>query len=612
MTLPVESRSPIDLLEKAWSLEPLAMWSERFAALDQLEELLDAGTAPEPPPGRDWRLELLAERAIDAGRMMRLDEALELVAEVQREADESHQIALGRAQLAAGQALAWTGTESAAEEADRAFADAAERFAALGNREWRGSALLRRGYSVWFQSVGNVPRAEELVREAVETYEPGSKRIPAALAYYADVLTDLGEFDSADRVLEEAKALAERDGIRKALSELAWTKASVAAGRGDSRATERLLREAERGLVDTEWSDGHIGTTLFLDAAELLDRVGLTDQAWEYFERGRERAGDENEEVMQAHATLLARSGDPLLALDALQELVRGDWLEKRRVWRHLLLTAWATFRAGRDGAGELAARGFDQAVACGGMRIARAGEADLTAALAPLAERAGSVPARELLLADRELIVRLFGTPSVVRADGVPVELPAGMPGELVRMLALHEHGLSVDIVLEAFFPGAPASTSRQRLRQVLTRLRSAAGPVVLRDEDHLRLTPAWVDAREFLSVAGRVRGASGARAVQLAYAALAVHDGPFLPTDRYAEWAEESRGQIEYRHLALLELIAADAVARGSHQEALTALDAAEELDPGDPDRETRIAEQLQELGHARTAEYRARRGR
>ena len=607
---PEEPTDPNALLERAWALEPLALWSERSAALDRLEELLAANAAPEPPPGRNWHLELLAERAVDAGRMLRLEEALELAGRVLREADESQRVALGRAQLAAGQALAWTGTESATQEADRAFADAAERFAALGNREWRGSALLRRGYSVWFQSVGDVPRAEELVREALKTYEPGSKRIPAALAYYADVLTDLGDFDAADRILEEARVLAERDGIRKALSELAWTKASVAAGRGDSRATERLLREAERGLVDTEWSEGHIGTTLFLDAAELLDRVGLTAQAWEYFERGRERAGDENEEVMQARATLLARSGDPMLALDALQELVRGDWLEKRRVWRHLLLTAWATFRAGRGGAGELTARAFEQAVACGGMRIARAGEADLTAALAPLAQRAGSAPARELLLAGRELIVRLFGTPTVVRPDGTLVELPAGMPGELVRMLALHEHGLSVDVVLEAFFPGAPASTSRQRLRQVLTRLRSAAGVVVLRDEDHLRLAPAWVDAREFLSVADRVRGASGPRAVQLAYAAVALHDGPFLPTDTYAEWAEESRAQIEYRHLALLELIAADAAPRGSHQEALTALDAADELDPGDPDRETRIAEQLRELGHSRTAEYRASR--
>ncbi len=601
---------PAELLTRAWELEPLALWADRAAALDRLQELLQTQAAPSCPPGRDWHLELLAERAIDAGRMLRLDEALELVGEVVRKADPSHQIALGRAQLAAGQALAWTGTEAATEEADRSFAEAAERFAAIGSRDWQGSALLRRGYAVWFQSVGNLPRAELLIRQALDTYEPGSPRIPAALSYYADVLIDLGEFDAADQALEEARLLAERDGIRKALGELTWSKAAAAAGRGDARATERLLREAERETSNSEWSEGHMGNSLLLEAAELLDRVGLTDQAWEYFDRGRERAGDGNEEVMQARATLLARSGDPLDAIDALQELVRGDWLEKRRVWRHLLLIAWATFRAGRGGAGELAARAFEQAIACGGMRIAQAGEAELTAGLAPLAERSGSAPARELLLAGRSLIVRLFGTPSVVDANGATVELPAGMPGELVRMLALHEHGLSVEVVLEAFFPEAPPASGRQRLRQVLTRLRAVAGPVVTRDGDHLRLAPAWVDVREFLTATDRVRSARGARAVQLAYAALALHDGPLLPTDRYAAWAEEIRDQIEYRYLATLDLIAADAIARGSHREALTALESAEQHDPGNADREARIAQELQQLGQARAAEYLARR--
>ena len=601
---------PAELLEQAWALEPLAAWSERAASLDRLQELLASRAAPAPPPGRDWSLELLAERAIDAGRMMRTEEALALVDEVLRQADPAYDIAIGRAQLAAGQALAWTGTEAATHEADRAFADAADRFAAIGSRDWQGSALLRRGYAVWFQSVGNLPRAELLIREALDTYEPGSPRIPAALSYYADVLTDLGKFDDADRALEEARLLAERDGIRKALGELAWSKAAVAAGRDDARATERLLREAERETGDSEWSEGHLGNSLLLDAAELLDRVGLTDQAWEYFERGRERAGDGNEEVMEARATLLARSGDPLEALDALQELVRGNWLEKRRVWRHLLLTAWATFRAGRGGAGELAARAFEQVIGSGGMRIAEAGEAQLTAALAPLAERSGSAPARDVLLAGRELVVRLFGTPSVVRADGSAIELPAGMPGALVRMLALHEHGLSVDVVLEAFFPDTPPATVRQRLRQVLTRLRAAAGPVVIRDEDHLRLVSAWVDVREFLAVTDRVRGARGARAVQLAYAGLALHNGPFLPTDPYAGWAEETRSQVEYRQLAMLDLIAADAITRGSHREALTALEVAEQHDPGNSEREARIAEQLQHLGHAAAAEFLARR--
>ena len=226
-----------------------------------------------------------------------------------------------------------------------------------------------------------------------------------------------------------------------------------------------------------------------------------------------------------------------------------------------------------------------------------------IAAALAPLAEAAGSAVARELLLADRELIVRLFGTPTVIAADGSPIRLPPGMPGELVRLLALHEHGLPIDFVLEQFFPEATPTVGRQRLRQVLMRLRTAAGDIVVRNGEILQLVPAWVDVREFLAIGNRVRGAIGTRAVQLAYAALALRTGPLLPSDPYAGWAEEPRAQVRYRYLALLDLVARDAAARHSHQEALTALEAALEEDPDDDHHRRARAEQLRALGSHHT---------
>ncbi len=593
------------LLDHAWDLEPWARYAERAATLDRLQALLDEADVDPPPSGRDWHLELLAERAIDVGREQRLDRALLLVEQVLATADDSHQIALGRAQLASGQALAWVGTDEATRQSNRAFAEAAELFAALGNREWQGSALLRRGYSACYQ-YGDLVAAEALIREALATYEPGSDRLPGAMTPYADVLIDLGEFERAEQALDEA---AELTGVEKVRAEIAFGRARIAAGRGDARATERLLREAEREAARLEWFDTHIGLSFLLEAAELLDRVGLVEQAQAYLERGRERAGDDNEEVMQTAAVMRARSGDPGRALEGLQELARGSWLEKRVIWRHTLLTAWASFRAGRHGAGALAARALAQAVDCGTVRIAVAGEPEIVAALASLAELSGSEEAREQLLAGRPLLVRLFGMTTVSTADGTRLTLPAGMPGELVRMLALHEHGLPVDLVLETFFPDATPSAARQRLRQVLTRLRASAGDLILRDGETLRLLPAWVDVREFLAADGRVRGAHGARAVQLAYGALALRTGPLLPADPYAEWAASTRDQVRYRLLALLDLVAADAVARGSHQEALTAMELAYEEDPEGSGRRDAISEQLQALGRPAAAEYRAR---
>ncbi len=596
---------PALLLQRAWDLEPWGRYGERSAALDALERLIATGTASAPLPGRDWRLELLAERAIDVGREGNVNQALTLVDEVRLAAGPAHEIALARAMLAMGQALAWVGTDVATREVHRAFAEAAERFAALGEREWHGSALLRRGYSASYQH-GDLQEAADLIREAVATYPPDSMRLAGALGCFADVLIELGEFEEGDTVLDRAIAVAERFGFAKAATDATWARAHIAAGRGDARATERLLREAEREAVTQEWFDTHIGRTFLLDAAELLDLVGLTDQARGYFERAGDHQGVDRGELLPTSAVLRARSGDPGLALSELQEIVRHDWLEKRLTWRHTLLTAWATFRSGREGAGELAARALEQAVASGSIRVAQAGEPHITAALAPLAEAAGSPSAREVLLQGRLVIVKLFGKPTFTAADGSSIRVPAGMPGQLMRWLALHEHGLAVDVVLEQFFPDTPPTVARQRLRQVLNRLRSSAGDVVVREGETLSLIPAWVDVNEFLIAANRVRAATGARAMQLAYAALAVHNGPLLPSDPYEAWADDIRDQVRYRYLALLDLVAADAVARGSHQEALTALEAAAEVDPDAEERRGAMAAQVRALNRRRPVDW------
>jgi DNA-binding SARP family transcriptional activator/tetratricopeptide (TPR) repeat protein len=596
---------PAALLERAWSLEPALRLSERIQALDRLHELLERGPAPADAPGRSWQLELLAEWAINAAANTHLEQATELADRVLEQADPAHQIAITRALMARGRVLAWTGTAGATVRADRIFAEVAERCRALEHREWLGFTLFWRGNTIYYRQ-GDLSRGAELMREALDVLGPDSPRRSTVLDFYGEVLTDLGEWEAAEAILAEALELADRDHDAKSRAYAMWSQARVASARGDAFVTERLLREVERDAGD--WFETHIGVAFLTDAVELLDRVGLTVEADAYLRRAAERMPDD-ENVRQARATMLARSGDPWEALEALEELARGDWLEKRLIWRHTLLMAWATFRAGRDDAGELAARALAQARVSGGVRVAQAGESELTAALTPLAELAGSELARALVLDGRTLLIRLFGTPSVTRHDGTRVPLPAGKPGELVRMLALHEHGLPVDAVLEAFFEDAPPAAARQRLRQVLTRLRSAAGEIVVRDGDTLRLAPAWVDVQAFLTAADRVRTTRGIRSVRRAYAALALHGGPLLPGDRYASWAKEIRDQVEYRHLSLLDLVAADATARGSHQEALTALDAAVGEDPDDVSRYSAIADQLLALGRHGTAQYLAR---
>lgn len=590
-------------LARARDAQPAMRLAERTTALDEAERLLDAGAAT-LPAGPDWRAQIVAERALDAARLNRVEVAHRLADAVLDREGTQDPVARARALEARGWALGWTGTEAATARADRVLAEAAENYAELGEPEWQGYAIFWRANAVHFQN-GRLAVAHALMQDSLEILGPDSPRRSTVLSFYADVLINAGDYAAAEAAITETMALADRDDDAKSRGYGHWSAAKLASARGDAMATERSLREAERD--GAEWFAMHTGVTFLADAAELLDRVGLTEEAHKYLARAEERDGDD-EFVHQARAVLLATSGDPLEALDALQEIARGDWLEKRLLWRHTLLRAWATFRAGRTDAGTLAAQALDQATASDPV-LALASEPELTRALLPLAELAGSGHARAALADGRMFLVRLFGEPRVTRVDGRSVVLPGGKPAELVRYLAVRPHGASVEEVLDAFFGDTDPAVARNRLRQLLHRLRTVASDLVLREEDRLRLAPAWVDILEFTVAADRVRSARGALGVRRAYAALALWSGPPLPTDPYADWAGELRRRLEYLHATLLDLIAEDAEDRGSHQEAATALTAALTLDPHDRERYERLADQLLALGRRATAEHLAR---
>ncbi len=546
---------PERLLEHAWALEPALALVERTATLDRLADLLADDGAPAPPDGRDWQLELWAERAIDASAADRVEAALELAGRVLADPDGPSAIALARATLARGRALAGSGTDETAHMADGVLVEATERFAALGHTKWQGFAVYWRGHAIYFEN-GRLLEAEALMAEALEILPYSSPRRATVLDLYAAVLVDLGEFDRADAVLDEAYRIAETLADPMSRAYVTWSRALTAAGRGDAVKAKRRFLEVERDAGD--WWQNY-GAYLLCDAARTLDTLGLTDQAHAYLRRAHAEveltgagsgATPENFEPLGlARALVTARSGDPAAALEQLQALTRNRWLEKRLRWRFTLMGAWANLRAGnREAAAAGAARAYAEAVSVAGIQVALAGEPDITRLLAPLAAEAGSVHARALLSPDAQLVVRLFGPAQVSDADGTVLTLPAGKPSELVRMLAVAPHGLALEVVLEAFFPDAAPSASRHRLRQVLTRLRSAAGEIVLRDGEMLTLAPAWVDVREFRALARRARASRGTRALILGQAALALADrGPLLVADPDADWAETVRQPVE-----------------------------------------------------------------
>jgi hypothetical protein len=144
----------------------------------------------------------------------------------------------------------------------------------------------------------------------------------------------------------------------------------------------------------------------------------------------------------------------------------------------------------------------------------------------------------------------------------------PAGVPGRALRILALRR-SLHVEELSELLWPGADVDLGRPRLRNVVSRIRSAVGPVVDRREDLLVLAPEVVVdserfeqlARQALAVGRTDPEEAGARAA----AAVELYAGPLLPDAPYDEWAVGDRERVRRRFVALLDLLAEGAAARG-----------------------------------------------
>jgi DNA-binding SARP family transcriptional activator len=143
-----------------------------------------------------------------------------------------------------------------------------------------------------------------------------------------------------------------------------------------------------------------------------------------------------------------------------------------------------------------------------------------------------------------------------------------------------------------------------RNRLRNLLSRVRSAAGEVLVRDGEVIMLeSAAEVDAVAFETAARQALSAGQAGAA-LARPALARYRGELLPDDRYEAWAARPRERLRGLYLELLDLIAVDAEQRGEFDEAIRQLRRAIEAEPGDEDRHVRLARLLAAQGRAGSA--------
>jgi DNA-binding SARP family transcriptional activator/ATP/maltotriose-dependent transcriptional regulator MalT len=558
----------------------------RTAWIDRSERVLTAGTPS--------RRAIDAEKARAIARAGDLDGALRAADAVLASAGPDEIVTRGRAHLVRALCLLVQDTAGSIADVATQLELAIGLFSLAGERGWEAEAHQVLGFGVHF-TTGAIPLAIERLDRALALRPAPDAARATTLTYVAEVLVHAGRLDDAAVALRESSEIGHRLGDGQAIAYAAWSTAQLAGARRDRGAAISALEEAE--AHPEGWFDQLAGVDFLSDASITLAKVGDQEGARRYLARSEERAhGTARQGLpLAARARLEATFGDPAAGLAVLEELDRSPLVYQADRWLHLLLRAACTARLGdAEEAAALVRRSQQAASDLGDAGRPAAQEPELLAIALP-----GAAPAGER----STTMVVLLGRFAVER-DGLDASPPPGRPATLVKLLALRGT-LTADEAIDQLWPEADIDTGRARLRNLLNRIRQTSGPLVDRLDGALALAAGTaVDAHRFEEEATLALTAPLEERAGLARRALARSTGELLPADLYADWATVPRERLRRRHLALVDLVAEDAIERGDLDEADRLLDSAIGSDPLEEVRYVRLARALLGQGRVRRA--------
>jgi ATP/maltotriose-dependent transcriptional regulator MalT/DNA-binding SARP family transcriptional activator len=575
----------------------------RTAALERVADIL----ARQGNDGdRVLRREVDAERARDLVWDERTrGEAKALATSVIDTAGEKETTARARALDVLGRLASWFSAEGPQPEAEALLEESARLARRIGQRTWEAQALVALAMGFFF-ALCRYERALATLDEVLAQLPARSRYRALVQSFRSDVLVELGRFAEAEASIDDMREIGRAVREEWVLAYAGWSEAALASYSGDRPRTVRAVADVESHR--DVWYEQASGVEFLVCAADNLDRTGEHELASEYLARAEARMAGVERPVRVFGAAILGRSGDPVEAGDIIEAALAGGDLEPQERWPLLLMRANAARRRGDPLAGALAAEAFDACRDLGHPQGPLVRERDVAEALLPLAVEAGSAAATALLSGAGRLAVGLLGG-FELRRGGRGVELPPGRPAKAVRAVAAAGGRLHAEELLEILWPEADLEAGRNRLRNLLSRLRVAAGDVLVRDQEVVMLAPGFgLDAALFESQArsalAAAAGGDTTSGVGLARSALALYRGDLLPDDRYEAWAAGPRERLKTRFVELLDLLADDAERRDEVDEAVRFLRRATEAEPYDESRYVHVAELLVSQGRTGSA--------
>ena len=598
----VVRRHPRALLNLARSAESAYRGDVRRRALDRAAQILEAGNAKDGPLIREFRAEQSRDLLADERQRER---AWALARAVMDNSSPLEEVARVRAVGTLGRLRSWWSADGPHDDAKEFFEEEVRLAQRLKQPAWEARALASLGMGLHF-GLCRYRRALETLDQALALIPPRNPYRGFLINFRLTVLCALGLFEESEASLAEMNELSALFGEDWLTAYSRWSELEIAAYMRDK---SRAIRAAQQVLEHkSSWFDENPGTEFLAQGAEFLDRAGANGLAADLLAQAKERMTGFERVVCVYESSVLARSGDPHKAEDSLAATLARPDLDPQERWPLQLMRAYAALRRGDERAGRLAAEAFEY---CENMAIADAPmvrEPSITEALLPAARAAGSTAAVAIAAGAARVSLSVLGGFDLRR--GVRrLHPPPGLPTETICVVAAAGGRVRAEQLIESLWPAVGPDAGRNRLKNILSRLRVFIGDVLVRSGQMVVIAPgSTIDAVLFesearLALKARANG-DHLQAAALARSAVDRYRGDLAPAFAYFAWAAEPRERARLLYLELLDLLVAHAEATGEVDEAARLVQRAIQAEPYDEDRYVKLARLFTSQGRTGSA--------
>ncbi len=407
-------------------------------------------------------------------------------------------------------------------------------------------------------------------------------------------LLHANRLDSAESRFDRVTDLGYLQENPRLVATAAWGHAMVAWRRDDRAGTIRHLASAENTALGE--GDDVLGIPFLCDAATALGALGEIELAEQYLRRAEERRPLFRDQISTTRFLLDARQGRLGDVEATLRSTPPAEW------WRVHLTAAYALAHSGDPAAASRAYEEAERELTALGIGDARSlGEALVADRLRDLLRPEAARPARPTAPAAPVVgpYVMVLDGPMTVREGERELPVPSGNPRRLLGVVAAYGGSASLDQISEAVWPGDPVDASRARLRNVLMRLRRAAGDLLVRSATGVRFAPGvGCDLHDFERRAADALASARADpdlAGRLAAEAVELAGGTAFAEFEYEEWAMSARRSVEQQLINLLDLLSVQAEDAGDLRAAQAYAERALRLDRYSDSRYVRLSELL-----------------